>query len=163
MVNCATSFMLTFHVLCHLSHHGADPHAGGAWIITVSSEPWISPFLINLMLLVVGCFVDNISSMIILMPIFSCHKTDRHDLSILEWSRPRSRHRFYYPSLWGQSFCSISCFWGKVRQHIQKDLPLCGSHGRLSGSFYIFPGHQHGISQSFNAIILSGRLLNRPF
>ena len=42
----------------------------GEWILTISSRPWVILLLVNMMLLVVGCFVDNISSMIILTPIF---------------------------------------------------------------------------------------------
>lgn len=71
MVNGATSFMLglSMSFATYLTMEQI-PMQVGAWIITVSSEPWIILFLINLMLLVVGCFVDNISSMIILTPIF---------------------------------------------------------------------------------------------
>lgn len=71
MVNGATSFMLglSMSFATYLTMEQI-PMRVGAWIITVSSEPWIILFLINLMLLVVGCFVDNISSMIILTPIF---------------------------------------------------------------------------------------------
>ena len=42
----------------------------GNWIVSVSSSPVVILLLINAMLLVVGCFVDNISSMIVLTPIF---------------------------------------------------------------------------------------------
>lgn len=42
----------------------------GSWIIGVSDSKFVVLLLVNLMFLAVGCFIDNISSMIILTPIF---------------------------------------------------------------------------------------------
>jgi C4-dicarboxylate transporter DctM subunit len=39
------------------------------WMLSLSANPWIILLSINVLLLIVGCFVDNISSMIILTPI----------------------------------------------------------------------------------------------
>lgn len=71
IVNGATSFMLglsmafaTFLTMEEI------PVRVGTWIIGVSSSKYVILLLINLMFLAVGCFVDNISSMIILTPIF---------------------------------------------------------------------------------------------
>lgn len=71
VVNGATTFMLglslafaTFLTMEEI------PMRIGAWIVSTTSTPWIILLMINAMLLVVGCFVDNISSMIILTPIF---------------------------------------------------------------------------------------------
>ena len=41
----------------------------GAWMLSLSSSPAMILLIINILLLIVGCFVDNISSMIILTPI----------------------------------------------------------------------------------------------
>ena len=41
----------------------------GEWFLGISSSPAVILLLINVLLLIVGCFVDNISSMIILTPI----------------------------------------------------------------------------------------------
>lgn len=46
------------------------PMKVGTWIVSVSDSPFVILLLINVMLLIIGCFVDNISSMIILTPIF---------------------------------------------------------------------------------------------
>lgn len=71
VVNGATTFMLglsmafaTFLTMEEI------PIKIGTWIVGVSNSPYIILLLINIMLLVVGCFIDNISSMIILTPIF---------------------------------------------------------------------------------------------
>jgi len=71
VVNGATTFMLglslafaTFLTMEEI------PMRIGTWIVSASSTPWVILMMINAMLLVVGCFVDNISSMIILTPIF---------------------------------------------------------------------------------------------
>jgi C4-dicarboxylate transporter DctM subunit len=71
VVNGATTFMLGLS-LAFATYLTMEeiPMRVGEWIISVSSTPWIILLLINMMLLVVGCFVDNISSMIILTPIF---------------------------------------------------------------------------------------------
>ena len=42
----------------------------GEWIVSVGSSKFMLLLLINIFLLIVGCFIDNISSMIILTPIF---------------------------------------------------------------------------------------------
>ena len=42
----------------------------GGYLVAISSKPVAILLFINAILLVVGCFVDNISSMIILTPIF---------------------------------------------------------------------------------------------
>ena len=71
VVNGATTFMLGLS-LAFATYLTMEeiPMRVGEWIVSVSSTPWIILLLINMMLLVVGCFVDNISSMIILTPIF---------------------------------------------------------------------------------------------
>jgi C4-dicarboxylate transporter DctM subunit len=42
----------------------------GEWIVSMSSSKYVVLLLINIFLLIVGCFIDNLSSMIILTPIF---------------------------------------------------------------------------------------------
>jgi C4-dicarboxylate transporter DctM subunit len=42
----------------------------GEWIIGISSSKYVILLLINIFFLIVGCFIDNLSSMIILTPIF---------------------------------------------------------------------------------------------
>jgi C4-dicarboxylate transporter DctM subunit len=71
VVNGATTFMLGLS-LAFATYLTMEeiPMRVGEWIVSVSSTPWIILLLVNMMLLVVGCFVDNISSMIILTPIF---------------------------------------------------------------------------------------------
>ncbi len=71
LVNGATSFMLglsmafaTFLAMEEI------PVKIGTWLIGLSDSKIIILMLINLMLLIIGCFIDNISSMIILTPIF---------------------------------------------------------------------------------------------
>lgn len=46
------------------------PMRVGEWIVTFSSSKYIVILLIIVFLLIVGCFIDNLSSMIILTPIF---------------------------------------------------------------------------------------------
>ena len=71
MVNGATTFMLGLSMAFakYLTMEGI-PVKIGTWIIGVSSSKFIILLLINAMFLAVGCFIDNISSMIILTPIF---------------------------------------------------------------------------------------------
>ena len=71
VVNGATNFMLGLSAAFAAYLTMAEiPVKVGEWILTISSRPWVILLLVNMMLLVVGCFVDNISSMIILTPIF---------------------------------------------------------------------------------------------
>jgi C4-dicarboxylate transporter DctM subunit len=46
------------------------PMRVGEWIVSISSSKYAVLLLINVFLLIVGCFIDNLSSMIILTPIF---------------------------------------------------------------------------------------------
>jgi len=71
VVNGATTFMLGLS-LAFATYLTMEeiPMRIGTWIVSTSSTPWITLLMINIMFLVVGCFVDNISSMIILTPIF---------------------------------------------------------------------------------------------
>ncbi len=71
IINGATSFILGLSIsfATYLTMEQI-PLKIGNWIISVSSSPVVILLLINAMLLVVGCFVDNISSMIVLTPIF---------------------------------------------------------------------------------------------
>ena len=46
------------------------PQKMGAFIMEVASSPFVILLIINVILLIVGCFVDNISSCVILAPIF---------------------------------------------------------------------------------------------
>ena len=45
------------------------PQALAAWFLSVSKEPWCILLMINILLLVLGCFMEPISVMIILVPI----------------------------------------------------------------------------------------------
>ena len=70
LINGALEFLIGFSMafaqylsLAHI------PEAVGAWLGAVSSSPWVILLLINLFLLVLGCFVDNIAAVIILTPI----------------------------------------------------------------------------------------------
>jgi len=71
LVNGSVSFMLglsmSFAAFLTMEQ---IPLKVGTWIISISDSPFIILLLINVMLLIIGCFVDNISSMIILTPIF---------------------------------------------------------------------------------------------
>jgi C4-dicarboxylate transporter DctM subunit len=42
----------------------------GEWIVSISSSKYVLLLLLNIFFLIVGCFIDNLSSMIILTPIF---------------------------------------------------------------------------------------------
>ncbi len=46
------------------------PQKMGAFITELTSSPFVILLIINIILLIVGCFVDNISSCVILAPIF---------------------------------------------------------------------------------------------
>jgi len=71
VVNGATTFMLGLS-MAFATYLAVEeiPLRVGAWIISVSSSKYVILLLVNMMFLAVGCFVDNISSMIILTPIF---------------------------------------------------------------------------------------------
>lgn len=71
IINGATSFILGLSIsfATYLTMENI-PIKIGSWIISVSGSPIVILLLINAMLLAVGCFVDNISSMIVLTPIF---------------------------------------------------------------------------------------------
>jgi C4-dicarboxylate transporter DctM subunit len=71
VVNGATTFMLGLSMAfaTYLTMEEI-PIRIGSWIIGVSDSKYVVLLLVNIMFLVVGCFIDNISSMIILTPIF---------------------------------------------------------------------------------------------
>ena len=70
LVNEATTFMigLSMSFAAFLAMEQV-PAKIGAWMLSLSSSPAMILLIINILLLIVGCFVDNISSMIILTPI----------------------------------------------------------------------------------------------
>ncbi len=70
-VNGATTFMLGLSMAfaTYLTMEEI-PVRVATWLVSVSSSKLVILLLINIMFLIVGCFVDNISSMIILTPIF---------------------------------------------------------------------------------------------
>jgi len=70
MVNGATTFMigLSMSFATYLTMEQVPAHICN-WILTISSNPYVVLLIIDVLLLIVGCFVDNISSMIILTPI----------------------------------------------------------------------------------------------
>ena len=70
LVNGATTFMigLSMSFASYLAMEQV-PMKIGEWFLGISSSPAVILLLINVLLLIVGCFVDNISSMIILTPI----------------------------------------------------------------------------------------------
>jgi C4-dicarboxylate transporter DctM subunit len=71
IINGATSFILGLSIsFATFLTMQQIPMKVGNWIVSVSSSPVVILLLVNAMLLVVGCFVDNISSMIVLTPIF---------------------------------------------------------------------------------------------
>jgi C4-dicarboxylate transporter DctM subunit len=47
------------------------PHLAGQVVRTLSDSPWVFLLIVNLLLLVVGCFLDNIAAMIMLAPILA--------------------------------------------------------------------------------------------
>jgi C4-dicarboxylate transporter DctM subunit len=49
---------------------GGIPMRIGQWIVAFSSSKFVILLMILIFLLIVGCFIDNLSSMIILTPIF---------------------------------------------------------------------------------------------
>ncbi len=71
VVNGATTFMLGLSMAfaTYLTMEEI-PVRVGAWIVGVSSSKYVVLLMVNVMFLAVGCFIDNISSMIILTPIF---------------------------------------------------------------------------------------------
>jgi C4-dicarboxylate transporter DctM subunit len=71
VVNGATTFMLGLSMaFARYLTMEEIPVRVGSWIIGVSDSKVVVLLLINVMFLAVGCFIDNISSMIILTPIF---------------------------------------------------------------------------------------------
>lgn len=71
VVNGATTFMLGLSMaFAKYLTMEEIPVRVGSWIIGVSDSKYVVLLLVNLMFLAVGCFIDNISSMIILTPIF---------------------------------------------------------------------------------------------
>jgi C4-dicarboxylate transporter DctM subunit len=71
VVNGATTFMLGLSMaFAKYLTMEEIPVRIGSWIIGVSDSKFVVLLLINAMFLAVGCFIDNISSMIILTPIF---------------------------------------------------------------------------------------------
>jgi C4-dicarboxylate transporter DctM subunit len=70
LLNGATTFMLGLSAsFAYLLTMKQVPVMVATSILSFSSNPIVILLLINLMLLVVGCFIDNISSMVILAPI----------------------------------------------------------------------------------------------
>ena len=47
------------------------PHLAGELVRSLSGSPWVFLLVVNLLLLVVGCFLDNIAAMIMLAPILA--------------------------------------------------------------------------------------------
>ncbi|SDX97068.1 C4-dicarboxylate transporter, DctM subunit [Acetomicrobium thermoterrenum DSM 13490] len=45
------------------------PSTVASWLSNISSTPWVTLLIINIFLLIMGCFVDNIPAVIILTPI----------------------------------------------------------------------------------------------
>jgi len=70
LVNGATTFMigLSMSFAAFLAMEQV-PARICEWMLSLSSSPAMILLIINILLLIVGCFVDNISSMIILTPI----------------------------------------------------------------------------------------------
>ena len=70
LVNGATTFMfgLSFSFAAFLTREQI-PQQACAWILSISSGPVMTLLIINGILLFVGCFIDSISSMIILTPM----------------------------------------------------------------------------------------------
>lgn len=71
VVNGATTFMLGLSMaFARYLTMEEIPIKVGSWIIGVSDSKDVILLLVNIMFLIMGCFIDNISSMIILTPIF---------------------------------------------------------------------------------------------
>jgi len=70
LINGATSFMigLSMAFAAYLAM-AQIPTKLGTWLMNVSPNPIITLLIINVFLLIVGCFVDNIAAVIILTPI----------------------------------------------------------------------------------------------
>lgn len=70
LVNGATSFMigLSMAFAAYLSM-AQIPAMMGEWLLSISSSPVTTLMIINVFLLIIGCFVDNIAAVIILTPI----------------------------------------------------------------------------------------------
>ncbi|NLH95070.1 MAG: TRAP transporter large permease [Synergistaceae bacterium] len=59
-------FSMAFAQYLSLAH---IPAAIGAWLTSFSSNPYVILTLINILLLILGCFLDNIAAVLILTPI----------------------------------------------------------------------------------------------
>ncbi|MDR3353522.1 MAG: TRAP transporter large permease [Synergistaceae bacterium] len=71
VVNGATTFMLGLSMaFAKYLTMEEIPIKIGAWIVGISDSKYVILLLVDIMLLIIGCFIDNISSMIILTPIF---------------------------------------------------------------------------------------------
>ncbi|NCB25945.1 MAG: TRAP transporter large permease [Bacteroidia bacterium] len=70
LINGATEFMigLSMAFAAYLSM-AQIPQAMGSWLGGLASSPWMLLLVINIFLLILGCFVDNIAAVIILTPI----------------------------------------------------------------------------------------------
>ncbi len=70
LINGATEFMIGFSMAfaSYLSL-AQIPANIGSWLGSVSDNPYVIFMLINVFLLILGCFVDNIAAVIILTPI----------------------------------------------------------------------------------------------
>ncbi len=71
LVNGAVTFILGLSVsFAHLVTMKQVPALVGKYLINLDVSPFVILILINIFLLIVGCFIDNISSCVILAPIF---------------------------------------------------------------------------------------------
>lgn len=71
IVNGATTFMLGLSMaFATFLNMEEIPIKVGSWVIGISDSKYVVLLLVNILFLILGCFIDNISSMIILTPIF---------------------------------------------------------------------------------------------
>ena len=70
-ITTATVFILiaTANVVSWLLTAGQVPHLLGEAVRSVSQSPWVFLLMVNILLLTVGCLLDNIAAMIMLAPI----------------------------------------------------------------------------------------------
>jgi tripartite ATP-independent transporter DctM subunit len=61
----------TANVVSWLLTVGQVPQLAGQLVRALSDSPWVFLLVVNLLLLVVGCFLDNIAAMIMLAPILA--------------------------------------------------------------------------------------------
>ena len=61
----------TANVVAWLLTVGQVPAVSGQLVRSVSSSPWVFLLIVNVLLLIVGCFLDNIAAMIMLAPILA--------------------------------------------------------------------------------------------